>query len=98
MSSRRRHGTAGLATVPSRSVTYAAAWAPTSASSNSICLENTDPGLASSKLEASANGDRLAAPGRGDLALVEPIRELLDHVPGCSKPAEADAEGAVGAE
>ena len=30
MSSRRRHGTAGLATVPCRSVTYAAAWAPTS--------------------------------------------------------------------
>src|SRR5215204_3856843 len=98
MSSRRRHGTAGLATVPCRSVTYAAAWAPTSASSNSICLENMEPGLAASKPEASTNGDRLAAPRGGDLALVEALRELLNHVPGRSQPAETDAERAVAAE
>src|SRR5215216_4851340 len=65
---------------------YAAASAPTSASSKSTC-----PGK-------SANRDRLAAPRSGELALVEPRRELLDHVPRCTESPEADAERAVAAE
>ena len=43
----------------------------------------------------SPKGDRLAAPRGGALAVVEAVRQLLDHVPRRPEPAEADAEGAV---